>query len=104
MCCKNQVFFWYKKRTYKAYLPFLLLRDIHGFLGGNVPHGIFVNVHAKKTPHRGAFLFVWFKVLDIPKPLGYVDSKVTISDHRTSESIVVPHTTRSERSEVSVVE
>ena len=50
MCCKNQVFFWYKKRTYKAYLPFLLLRDMYGFLGGNLPHGIFVNVHAKKAP------------------------------------------------------
>ena len=60
MCCKNQVFFWYKKRTYKAYLPFLLSRDMHGFLGGNVPHGIFVNVHAKKAPPRGAFLFVRF--------------------------------------------
>ena len=57
MCCKNQVFFWYKKRTYKAYLPFLLLRDIHGFLGGNVPHGIFANVHAKKSPSwRGFFI------------------------------------------------
>ncbi len=61
MCCKNQVFFWYKKRTHKAYLPFLLLRGMHGCLGGNVLHGIFVNVHAKKTPRRGVFYSSGFR-------------------------------------------
>ena len=57
MCCKHQVFFWYKKRTYKAYLPAVLLRDMHGCLGGIIPHGVFVNGHAKKSPsQRGFFI------------------------------------------------
>ena len=55
MCCKNQVFFRYKKRTYKAYLPAVFLRKMHVCLGGIGPHGIFVNGHAKKSPFRGGF-------------------------------------------------
>ena len=55
----------------------------------------FFLIRIKKAPLRGAFLFERLWVLDIPESLSYVDSKVTVSDQRPSESIVITWSTGS---------
>ena len=56
MLQKSSVFL-IQKRTYKAYLLAVRIRDMRGCSGRIIPHGIFVIDHAKKSPsQRGFFI------------------------------------------------